>query len=57
MRVLVKDDIILTPKDSKNVTITLDGADEYDLKENEVKEVRKNLNKLKQYKKKDRIEK
>lgn len=53
MRTLVKDTIILTPKDSSNVKITLDGAQELDLSKKEVEELRKNPSKLKELARKD----
>ncbi len=55
MRTLVKDTIILTPKDSSNVKITLDGAQELDLSKKEVEELRKNPSKLKDIRKKAKM--
>lgn len=53
MRTLIKDTIIITPKDSSNVKITLDGAQELDLSKKEVEELRKNPHKLKELARKD----
>lgn len=55
MRVLIKDNLVLMPKDSKNVTITLDESEELELEEKDALDLKKNPHKLKDIRKKAKI--